>query len=153
MIETPRIVQSTEQQTAVIRLTVPRAEMPLVMGPAIQELIGAVRAQGVGPVGPVYSYHYRLDPEVFDFEVGVPVSAPVTAAGRVRPGSLPGTRVARTVYAGPYEGLGEAWCRFGSWIEEQGYVPAEGLWECYVRGPESSSDPAEWRTEFNRPLR
>jgi hypothetical protein len=26
------------------------------------------------------------------------------------------------------------------------------LWECYLSGPESSTDPAAWSTELNRPL-
>lgn len=52
-----------------------------------------------------------MDPDTFDFEVGVPVAAPVAAAGRVKPGELPAATVARTVYHGDYSGLGEAWGR------------------------------------------
>jgi hypothetical protein len=37
-------------------------------------------------------------------------------------------------------------------IEGAGHKPAANLWECYVAGPESSSDPATWRTELNRIL-
>jgi effector-binding domain-containing protein len=61
-------------------------------------------------------------------------------------------RVARTVYRGPYEGLGTAWGEFNAWIAANGHTPAPDLWECYVAGPESSPDPATWRTELNRPL-
>lgn len=35
MIDTPQITQSAAQLTAVIRLTIPRAEIQKVMGPAI----------------------------------------------------------------------------------------------------------------------
>lgn len=38
------------------------------------------------------------------------------------------------------------------WIEANGHRPAPDLWERYVAGPESSPDPAAWRTELNRPL-
>jgi effector-binding domain-containing protein len=82
----------------------------------------------------------------------VPVASPVATAGRVQPGRLPAARVARTVYRGPYEGLGGAWGELCDWIEANGHVPREDLWECYVVGPESSHDPAAWRTELNRPL-
>jgi len=33
-----------------------------------------------------------------------------------------------------------------------GYKQAENLWEVYSVGPQSSPDPANWRTELNRPL-
>ena len=86
------------------------------------------------------------------FEVGSPLPAPVTHAGRVKPGELPAATVARTTYRGGYEGLGPAWGEFGEWIAANGHKPAESLWECYVAGPESSPNPANWRTELNRPL-
>ncbi len=79
-------------------------------------------------------------------------SAPVTAAGRVQPGELPAVKIARAIYLGPYEGLGDAWCEFSEWINANGHSPAADLWECYVAGPESGTDSSKWRTELNRPL-
>lgn len=152
MIDDPRIVQTEQRPTAVIRFTIPRAEIQNVMGPAIGEVMAAVAAQGVAPAGPVFSRHFRMDPEIFDFEVGVPVAAPVAAAGRVVASELPAATVARTNYRGGYEGLGAAWCEFGAWIEANAHTPAEELWEYYAAGPESSPDPSNWRTELNRPL-
>jgi effector-binding domain-containing protein len=61
--------------------------------------------------------------------------------------------VARTVYHGDYEGLHGAWGEFEAWIAESGHTSAADLWERYVVGPESSPDPANWRTELNRPLK
>jgi effector-binding domain-containing protein len=139
-------------QTAVIRLTIPREEIQKVMGPAIGEVMSAVAAQKIAMAGSVFSYHLRMDSKVFDFEVGVPVEKPVAAAGRVKPGTLPAKRVARTVYKGPYEGLGAAWGELEAWMKAEGHKPADDLWEFYVAGPESSPDPAGWRTELNRPL-
>jgi effector-binding domain-containing protein len=152
MIDTPEIKQSAAQITATIRFTIPREEIRNVMGPGIGELMAAVAAQDIAPAGPVFSHHFRMDPSIFDFEVGVPVTKPVAPAGRVKPGELPATTVARTVYHGDYEGLGAAWGEFGKWITANGHAPALDLWECYVAGPESSPDPANWRTELNRPL-
>jgi effector-binding domain-containing protein len=147
MLDTPQITQTAAQVTAVIRLTIPREAIRSVMGPGIGELMATVAAQGIGP-----AYHLRMDPNTFDFEIGVPVTAPVAAAGRVKPGQLPATTVARTVFQGAYEGLGAAWGEFDAWIVANGHTPGPDLWECYVAGPESSSDPASWRTELNRPL-
>jgi effector-binding domain-containing protein len=152
MIDTPHITHTAEQQTAVIRLTIPRSEIRSVMGPAISEVISAVTAQGIGPAGAVFSYHLTLAPDTFDFEVGVPVTAPVSETGRVRPGHIPAATVARTVYHGPYEDLGAAWGKLMAWIKAEGHTPGANIWERYVAGPESNPDPATWRTELNRPL-
>jgi len=152
MLDKPKIVQTEAQLTAVIRLTIPRSEIRKVMGPAMGEVMAAVAAQGIAPAGPMFSYHFRIDPDTFDFEVGVPVKKPVSPAGRVKPGELRAAKVARTVYHGSYEGLGAAWGEFGAWIAAQKLTPTENLWECYLAGPESSPDPATWRTELSRPL-
>ena len=61
-------------------------------------------------------------------------------------------RVARAVYRGPYEGLGAAWGEFNAWIAAKGHKPGPNFWEVYVAGPESSPDPATFRTQLNRPL-
>jgi len=152
MLDKPRIEQTDVQLTAVIRLTIPRAEIQSVMGPALAEVMAAIGAQGIAPAGPVFSHHLRMDPDTFDFEVGVPVMAPVSTTGRVKASQLPAATVAQTVYHGPYEGLGSAWAEFVEWIVAEGHKPAPDLWECYVTGPESNPDPATWRTELNRPL-
>lgn len=152
MIDSPRIEKTNEQQTAVIRLTVPRADMGKVFGPAVQELMGVLAAQKIAPAGPLFAHHLQLDPATFDFELGVPVAQPVEASGRVKPGTLPAATVARAVHKGAYEGLPHAWGAFDAWVAGQGHTPAPSLWETYAVGPETSSDPADWRTELTRPL-
>jgi effector-binding domain-containing protein len=152
MLDKPQIVQTAAQHTAIIRLTIPRQEIRNVMGPGRSEVMDAVAAQGITPAGPWFSHHLRMDPEVFDFEIGVPVATPIAAAGRVKPEQLPAALVARTVYHGPYEGLASAWSELGAWIVAEGHTPGPELWECYVAGPESDPDPATWSTELTRPL-
>jgi effector-binding domain-containing protein len=85
--------------------------------------------------------------------LGVKVSAPVKATGRVKRGELPAAKVARTVYSGPYEGLPAAWSEFDKWIKANGHEQATDLWELYSVGPQSTPNPADWRTELNRPLK
>jgi effector-binding domain-containing protein len=152
MLHRPQIAETAVQPAAIIRLTIPREEIRNVMDPAYGELMAAVTAQGLVPSGPWFTHHLRMDPGIFDFEVGIPVTVPIAATGRVRPGHLPGATVARTVYHGPYEGLASAWGELDAWITAAGHTPAPGLWERYIAGPESGPDPATWRTELNRPL-
>ena len=152
MLEAPHVTEAVAQPAAVIHLTVPHAERRNVVRPAVAEIMAVLDAQGLFATGPVFSHHLRMDPEVFDFEIGLPVSAPITPVGRVKPGELPGGRVARAVYRGGYEGLSSAWSEFDAWIAAEGHRVGPNLWERYVRGPESGPELSNYRTELNRPL-
>ena len=152
MIETPSIIETDSRRIAVIHLTVPQSEIRNVMQPSLRELMAAITAQGITSAGPWFTHHLRMDPEIFDFEIGVPDTEVVAAAGSVKPAQRLAMRVARTIYHGPYEGLGAAWGEFEAWVAAHGLTPAVDLWECYAAGPESSPDPANWRTELERPL-
>jgi effector-binding domain-containing protein len=152
MIEAPQIVPAPAQLIATLHIETPRSKMQQVMGPGIGEVMAAVKTQGIGPSGPWFAHHHKMTPDSFNFDICVPVSAPVTPIGRVRPGKRPALKVLRTVYHGPYEGLGDAWYEFGTWIKSNGHKSAADLYECYVVGPESGVDPTTWRTELSRPL-
>ena len=150
--EAPAIIAVAAQTTAVIRITVPRPDMKSVMGPAIAEVTAALRAQGIGPSGPLFAHHLRMDEGVFDFEVGFPVARPVAAAGRVEPGALPAATVVRAIHRGGYEGLPAAWGALRQWMEDHDHAWSADLWEVYASGPATSDDPADWRTELVQPL-
>jgi effector-binding domain-containing protein len=152
MIDAPKITQTNAQPTAVVHLTIPKDAIQREMGPARDEVMRTLAEQGATPSGPWFSRHFRMDPAVWDFEVGVPVAAPIAATGRVVNSSLPAARVAQTNYRGGYEGLGAGWGEFDSWIRNEGLRHDGSLWESYAAGPESGGDPAAWRTELNRPL-
>lgn len=120
MIESPQIIQTSTLHAAIIPVTVPRAQIGEAMMPGLTEIMAAVKAQGIGPAGVWFTHHLRIEPEIFDFEICVPVTAAVKPVGRVIPGVWPGMKVIRTVYHGPYEGMGDAWGEFEEWIETQG---------------------------------
>lgn len=120
--------------------------------PTLQELLGAIAAQGIAPTGPWFTHHLRRPAETFDFEVSVTVLTAIKAAGRVQPSEWPAMKVARTVYHGGFEGLGDAWSELLDWIEANGHRPTGDLWERYTVGPEASDNPADWRTELTQPL-
>jgi effector-binding domain-containing protein len=152
MIETPKVVDIPSQRVAVVHIATPRSKMQHVMGPGIGEAMAAVKAQGIGPTGPWFAHHLKMTPDAFDFDICVPVSSPVSAVGRVTPWQRPALKVVLTVYHGPYEGLSGAWQEFSNWTEANGYKTAGDLYECYMVGPESSPDSANWRTELSRPV-
>lgn len=152
MISPPAITQSAEQHTACIRLHIPRAQMMQAFGPAVAELVATLQAQGLVPQRAVFAHHLKITEEHFDFEVGFITDTPVQPAGRVKPGRWPAQKVARTVYQGPYQGLPAAWGEFTRWMLAQELAQADDLWEHYLTGPQSGTDPSNWQTELTRPL-
>ena len=141
MIDTPQILETAAQPTAIIHVTVPSARIREVMGPGLRELMSTLAAQGVVPTGRWFTHHLKMPGDSFDFEIGVPVGKPLVPAGRVTNGELPAVTVARTVYHGPYEGLPQAWPELGAWIAAQGRTPAPSLWETYLTDPAANRDP------------
>jgi len=152
MIEKPQITQSQQFDTAVIPLKVPASQIQEVMGPAIQEVLRTIGAQGLSPCGPLFTFHPKKPDGFFDFEVGIPIKGQVKPSGRVQPGRLPSVKVVRTVYQGGYEGLAAGWGEFEAWIKAEGLEVSPNLCEFYIRGPESGPDSSRWRTELNRPV-
>lgn len=134
---------------AVIHLTVPCERMREEMQSAIDELIATVTAQRIGPAGPMFSHHSRCDPALFDFDLGIPISSPVIPTGRVTLGELPAARVVRSVYTGPYDGLGEAWGAFMTQVQAAGHTLAGSFWERYLTHPDSEAEPNAYQTELN----
>jgi effector-binding domain-containing protein len=160
MIEAPEIANSQEEAAAVIHLQCPREKIQAEVGPAVMEIVAALKSQGQSPTGPMFMHHLKTSKSQFDVEVGFPISssASLRESGRVKPSRLPAARVARTIYHGPYEGLFSAWEAFGKQLVSDGLVsqdalsPIKTLWERYLVGPETSSDQSRWRTELNLPL-
>ena len=158
MIETPEITQSRQETAAVIHITCPREKIQDQVGPAIKEILAALAAGDQKPAGPMFMHHLSMSGSHFDVEVGFPIGAALRASGRVKTSVLPAARVVRAIYRGPYEGLFSAWDEFGKRLAHDKLVdpavlaPIKTLWERYLVGPETSSDPSQWRTELNLPL-
>jgi effector-binding domain-containing protein len=153
VIESPSVIDLPPQTVAMIPITVAREQIKDVMGPGLQELVAALKAQGLVPVGVWFTHHLRRPTDSFDFEICIPVASTVIATGRVQPSQTPPMTAAKTVYRGPYEGLGDAWGAFITWVSANGHAAATDLYERYIAGPESSADPAKWQTELILPLR
>jgi effector-binding domain-containing protein len=152
MLDAPQIVRTEPRLVAAIHLCVPWSKMREVMGPGLTELHGTIAEQGIAATGPWFNHHLRMPTDTFDFRISLPVAKPVTPKGRVEAHELPVMTIARTVYHGPYDGLGKAWSEFQSWTSANGHRTSNEFWECYVTGPEAGSDPSTFRTELNWPL-
>jgi effector-binding domain-containing protein len=149
MITPPKLESAPDLLVARIHLTVPRAEIRNVMGPALAEVRAALEAQQIAAAGPWLTHHLKRPTDTFDFEVCIPIEREIAPTGRVTSGTLKGGRVVRTSYNGPYEGLAKAWGELMHWMALNGHPADADIWECYVLGPESSDDSAKWQTELN----
>ena len=151
MITPPEVIETQEQATASIHLTIPGRDMPKYMDPAIQEIIKVLADQGMQPPygGPMFSFHHRRPSDTFDFEIGFPVSKVIKPEGRVISSKLPAVKVVRSVYQGPYEGLAQAWPALQKWVRENGHGETGKFWESYLNNPNEVKSPSEYRTELN----
>lgn len=152
MNSTPEIVDSPAQKIAFIHVTTTQADIMQAMHAGLNELGATLKEQGATPTGAWFTHHLRRPTESFDFRICFPIAKDVKPIGRVELGVLEGSRVARTVYSGSYNGLPMAWGEFMEWIETKGLATRHDLWERYLVGPEVGSDSSQWRTELNRPL-
>ncbi len=153
MIGTPEITETRPRAAAVIHMTVPRDEIRTAMPVAIRELLATLSSQGTAPAGPLFDHHLKTSQQAFDFEVGFPIASPMRPTGRVKTGGLPGGRIARAVMSGEYEGPAAAWVELREWMKREGHMSRGDFCQIFTAGPESSSDPANWRTELCLPLK
>jgi effector-binding domain-containing protein len=131
--------------TAVIRSTVPAAELSKFVPAACGEVWTFIRSAGLPRPGR-HTALYLKDGVV---EVGAEVSEPFTGNDRVVCSRLPGGRVATTAHFGPYGHLGEAHAAIRDWCAEQGRRRSGVCWEIYGHWDESwNNDPSKIRTDL-----
>lgn len=152
MISATEIVTLPAQPTAMIAILTPASAIREVMGAGLTELHAALKTQGIAQTGPWFTHHKRPPTDSFDFEIHLPIASPITETGRVRKGERPEMKVARTIYSGGYEGLGNAWGQFLDALSTQGIRTRPDLWEVYAAGPESGPDTTAYRTELIKPI-
>jgi effector-binding domain-containing protein len=147
----PEVGHLSMRETAVITVDVPAEELPRAIGEAIAEVESAMREAGVDLAGPPFARYLEFAPRI-RAEIGFPVLRPAPDFGRVRPGRLPGGRIAWVLHVGPYDGLHETYARLMRWLAGQGLHPSGPAWEVYWSDPETEPDPATRRTELFAPV-
>ena len=149
---TPTLITLDSVTTAVVRGVVPTDELPAFFDRAFSTLTEVLGGQGVQMTGAAFGLYQAEPGDTADLEVGFPTDRPVKEVGDVVNSSLPGGRVARVVHEGSFDGLGGAWERLTAWIGGQGLRPSTPFWEVYLTEPSPDMDPADLRTELNRPV-
>ena len=158
MTHDPQVQARAEQHYAGIPATVAMDGLSAAVDSAIPELFGWLASQGIAPSGAPFIRYLVIDMAgEMQIEMGVPVAAPVTASGRVQPGSLPEGRYLVLRHTGPYDGLIASNAALQRWahehqVEFDTWDTAEGsAWrgraEHYLTNPAAEPDPAKWETD------
>ena len=136
-----------------VRTQTPIQRMGEAMGRVFGDIFRYLGPKGINPTGPPVAIYYSSpDSEPVDFEVCVPVPVGVTGAGKVKAKILPGGTMASLIYVGSYRKINSAYSILTKWIEESGYRPDGPCREVYIKGPQETSNPEEYRTEILKPI-
>ena len=126
---------------------------------AIQELFGALKAQGIEPGGPLMGIYFN-DPdwtpeEELQWEIVVPVAGESDVAEPLKVKTIEKCTVARAAYKGPMDKLSAAYSALFGQAAEQGYAvvgpgmelvgqaPKDGVYECTIMFPVHKLDATE----------
>lgn len=144
------VTEHVEQPTAGVRQKVRMSELTEFFGRAFEQTMDVLLAQDVQAAGPPFGKYYGTPTDVVDVEAGFPVSAPITAAGVVVPGTLPGGKIAEAIHVGPYDAMEATYAELEKYLAEAGLTRAEVMWESYLS--DQATDPATWRTQICWPV-
>ena len=129
------VVELQAQPVAVIRGHTSEQDIPAFLGGAFGEVLEALAAQGVAPVGPPFGRFVPAD-DGFEVEAGFPAARAVRPRARVEACELPGGPAARVLHRGDYAEVASAYQAVTEWVTSHGYVAGEPPWEAYLDGPE-----------------
>ena len=158
MAEQPQIQHRDEQPYAGIRERVPLDGISAAVDQALPEIFGWLAARELAPAGPPLIRYHVIDMDrELDLEIAVPVSEPVPADGRIRPGAMPAGQYAVLRHVGHYDGLIASNAELQNWAERQGVTfdmwdtDAGLAWaaraEHYLTDPSAEPDPARWQVD------
>lgn len=142
-----------EQPIAGIRFQATPAQESAMIPALIDELDAYAAQLGVRcPGRPPLRISHEYAEEMVDTEIAVPISQPVTGAGRIVSRVLePGT-VAFVTHIGPHADLWAVYWALLVWIAEHGYEQSGPPREVYWMHPADGNVP-EYRTEVQWPVR
>jgi len=136
-----------------VRTQTPIQRMGQAMGRVFGEIFRYLGPKGINPTGPPVAIYYSSPgSEPVDFEVCVPVPAGVTGDENIKVKTLSGGTMASLIYVGPYRKIGSAYSILTQWIEKSEYSPAGTCREVYLKGPQETSNPRDYRTEILQPI-
>jgi effector-binding domain-containing protein len=121
-------------------------------GRAFEAAAAELARLGEAPAGPPVALYRGPASETIDVVAGFPVRHVVTPTGGLVVEMLPGGSLVETIHTGSYDDLGRTYAGFSEWFAEQGLTVSSAMWEEYLVGPESETDPSRWQTRIVYPV-
>lgn len=132
---------------------IPMNEMTAYFERAFMASAAEIGKQGAYPAGPpIALYHGAPVDNAADITAGFPVAQPVTPGEGTVVVTLPGGPAIETIHTGSYDDLGRTYAEVTDWITAEKLATAGDMWEEYLVGPDSETDPAKWQTRIVFPL-
>jgi len=140
---------------AVVRRTVPMAELTEFYDTAFTQIFAALGAAGATPAGPALGWYHGMPTDTIDIAAGFPVTGatPGPLDGEVEVVEIPGGPAITAEYQGGYDGLPDAWAEVEEYRAGRDLAARDDFLEEYVTEPTPDGDPALNRTRLVLPLR
>jgi AraC-like DNA-binding protein/effector-binding domain-containing protein len=159
-------IELSPQPVLVVRRRVKRSEIAATIGSVLPHVFQHAQQHGMALTGLPFTRYIDVGPGLVTMEPGMriagapnqiatPIESSWTeAAGSadVRMDTLPGGLAVRTMHAGPYDQLQEAYAAIQQWMETEGVASAGPPWEAYINDPSEYPDPKDWKTEVFWPV-
>lgn len=143
-----KLVQREEQPTAVLHERVAMDALPEFFGRAFGTVMAAVQAGNGRVAGAPFGLYHGMPTETVDVEAGFPLAEPLSgqAPDGVQAGVLPACRAFEATHVGPYDTMQRTYSAIQQRMQDEGFTPADSMWEYYLSDPATEPDPATWRT-------
>ncbi|MFO1163466.1 MAG: GyrI-like domain-containing protein [Reyranellaceae bacterium] len=145
-MSTCNVVTVERQFTAIVRASVPFAEIPAAQRNARAQVGAVLKSLDAGPVGRPHTRFRVLADSRLDMEIGTIVARPFAADGDVVPSDLPAGRAAHFQLKGSFEGMPGAWQTLFAWCKAEKLSLTGVNWEIY--SPWEGVDPAQLETDL-----
>ncbi|MBL0888565.1 GyrI-like domain-containing protein [Myceligenerans indicum] len=131
---------------------VPGDEIAEFFSRAMTAAAEALAERGLEPTGPPVALYQGMEENSFDVTAGFPVMPGAAPSDDVVAAMLPAGATVETIHTGRYEKLSATYQELTAWFEDSGMDVPEVMWEEYLVGPDSETDPDKWQTRVVYPV-
>ncbi len=146
------LVEQEPQPALSIRTTTSIKNLPQELGKAYGAIGQYLGQLGEQPAGAPYAAYFNWDMSNLEVEIGFPVSSSLPDKDEIKAAELPGGKLARCLYTGPYKEIEPAYNALTAWVKEHGYEATGVSYEFYLNDPGEVS-PSELLTQIVFPLK
>jgi effector-binding domain-containing protein len=146
------VQEETPQSSLVVRARTTVQDLPRLVGESYGRIAGYLAELGETPAGPRFAAYHNADMQDLDVEIGFPVGRALPGKAGIQAGMIPGGRMARCLYTGPYPEVAGAYRELGAWIEAQGFEAHGSSYEMYLNDP-ATTPPEALQTLILMPLK